>query len=367
MRMKNGAWLLVLLLTSALGRGQSQTKPTKVERRALTKLEDSVADQFAAIRKSSGLRPLSRIKNRSQLRKLVCTAAINGKGFDKWGAIYYETSDLSTPDTRLEQLAKFDAPQQKAPTVITDAAVNAYRTGGMPDIERFSVAVWPSKTRNAYWVGIGLYWGATWEWVDLHLTDDMYYRNEWKKSIAPECGGKNRPSTTGATLRPKRRVQLCLERVTNSSSAPDRSNLDALASSLTKLSSEQPSKIYLETRTVNGPSVGAVTSKDANEGCDYMLKFENEELTDGCSVVASNTTRCRDRQRHDSPTRYSVEFWIYRSGKSEAILHKTLTQIYSGDAIISDEVGIGNPSMVSSIRTAIQNVITQSKRPGEQE
>jgi hypothetical protein len=27
------------------------------------------------------------------------------------------------------------------------------------------------------------------EFYDAHFTDDIYYRNEWKKSIAPECRG----------------------------------------------------------------------------------------------------------------------------------------------------------------------------------
>jgi hypothetical protein len=72
-------------------------------------------------------------------------------------------------------------------TVPTDASVGTFRTGGMPKIERFAVAVWPSQVKDEYWVGVGLYWSAGWEWFDLHLTDDHYYGNLWKTNIAGEC------------------------------------------------------------------------------------------------------------------------------------------------------------------------------------
>jgi hypothetical protein len=185
---QNTKWLMMFVVAVAFfcqGQNQTINSPT-IDRHALMTLEDSVANQFASMRKSSGLRKLTRIKNRTQLRQMVCTAAVN-EGFKRWGTVIYETNDLSTPNVQLEQLAKFDAPVQKPPTVITDSSVGSYRTGGMPKIERFAVAVWPSKNPNSHWVGIGLYWGGAWEWFDLHLTDDMYDRNEWKKNIAPEC------------------------------------------------------------------------------------------------------------------------------------------------------------------------------------
>jgi len=180
-------WLMVFVVSATLC--QAQSKPINspsVDRHALMAIEDSVATQFASVRRSSGLRTLTRIKNRTQLRQMVCTAAVNG-GFKRWGTVIYETNDFSTPNAQLEQLAKFDAPVHKSRTVITDSSVGSFRTGGMPKIERFAVAVWPSKNPNSHWVGIGLYWSAASEWFDLHLTDDLYDRNEWKKTIAPEC------------------------------------------------------------------------------------------------------------------------------------------------------------------------------------
>jgi hypothetical protein len=176
-----------LLLVGAFLRGQStNSTPAAADRKALAKMEDSLANQFLDIRKGVGLRPLTRIKNRSGLRQMVCTAAVRGQ-YKQWGTVVFKSSNPTTPDPLFEQMAKFDVPRQKPPTVPTDASVGTFRTGGMPKIERFAVAVWPSQVKDEYWVGVGLYWGAGWEWFDLHLTDDHYYGNLWKKNIAAEC------------------------------------------------------------------------------------------------------------------------------------------------------------------------------------
>jgi|HubBroStandDraft_6_1064221.scaffolds.fasta_scaffold66325_4 hypothetical protein len=74
---------------------------------------------------------------------MVCTAAVRGQ-YKQWGTVVYKSNDPTRPDSLLEQLAKFDVPRQKPPTVPTDASVGTFRTGGMPKIERFAVAVWPS-------------------------------------------------------------------------------------------------------------------------------------------------------------------------------------------------------------------------------
>jgi hypothetical protein len=164
-----------VLAVSTLCHAQSQTiNPANVDRKVLAKSEDSLADQFVSIRKAAGLRQLTRIKNRSQLRQMVCTAAVNGKS-KQWGSggpAFYETTDLTKLAPQVEQMAKFELQKLATP---------------MPTIQRFAVAVWPSKIPNAYWVGVGLYDSAALEWISLHLTDEYYYGNLWKKDIAPEC------------------------------------------------------------------------------------------------------------------------------------------------------------------------------------
>ena len=124
--------------------------PPSVDRKALARIEDSLANEFLSVRKAAGLRQLTRIKNRSQLRQMVCTAAAKGQ-FKQWGTVFYKTTDPTRPDSLFEQMAKFDAPQQKPPTVPTDASVGTFCPGGSPKIERFAVAVWPSQLQGVYW------------------------------------------------------------------------------------------------------------------------------------------------------------------------------------------------------------------------
>lgn len=183
--MKRLATAVLVAITLCHAQGPNAT-PASVDRQALARIEDSLATQFLNMRKAAGLRRLARIKNSYQLRQMVCTAAAKGQ-FKQWGTVIYKTDDPTTPDPLFEQMVRFDAPQQKPPTVLTDGSVGTFRTGGSPKIERFAVAVWPSPLQGVYWVGVGLYWNAGWEWFDLHLTDDHYYGNLWKKNIAAEC------------------------------------------------------------------------------------------------------------------------------------------------------------------------------------
>jgi hypothetical protein len=42
---------------------------------------------------------------------------------------------------------------------------------------------------TTYWVGVQLFWSAAMEFFDYNFTDDIYYHNDWKKFVAPECRG----------------------------------------------------------------------------------------------------------------------------------------------------------------------------------
>ena len=147
--------------------------PASIDRKALATIEVSLANRVTAIRQVAGLKQLARIKNRSDLRQRVCTAAVRGNAPSNWGTssgireAYYETDDPASLDPVFERMAKSDADRE------------------VP--KRFAVAVWPSQARGKYWVGVGTYWGAWSEWFDVHLTDDMFYRKQWNKKIAPQC------------------------------------------------------------------------------------------------------------------------------------------------------------------------------------
>lgn len=140
--------------------------------------EESLARQFVEVREKAKLRPLLRIRHRAELAQFACTAAVQDKlgtarilGYNN--VTIYKTN---APDSeqKLEKIALFDT---KHP--------------GDTSIQRFSIAVWPSKDTDsrpeAYWVSIGLFVSGAAEFFDTHLTDDVFYKNEWKEFVSPEC------------------------------------------------------------------------------------------------------------------------------------------------------------------------------------
>jgi hypothetical protein len=143
--------------------------------------EDQVAKMFETIRADAKLPPLGRITHRDSLEQKVCTFVLSGSlpklRLSNTSALYI-TPNPETVSAELKHVASF----------------NDLRPKYNPSIERYSVAVW--KVRNSqtgettFWVGLQLYWSAAAEFFDSHFTDDLYYRNEWKKSVAPQCRGK---------------------------------------------------------------------------------------------------------------------------------------------------------------------------------
>jgi hypothetical protein len=143
--------------------------------------EDQIAKLFETIRADAKLASLNRVRHRGRLEQTVCTCALLGKlpqiNLSKVSA-FYTTSNPETVSSELRQVALFNDLHSK------------YNWS----IERYSVAVWkvknPQTGEVTFWVGLELYWSAATEFFDSHFTDDLYYRNEWKKSVAPQCRGK---------------------------------------------------------------------------------------------------------------------------------------------------------------------------------
>jgi hypothetical protein len=46
------------------------------------------------------------------------------------------------------------------------------------------------KAEATYWVGVQLYWSIGSQFFANYFTDDVEYRNDWKKGIAPACRDK---------------------------------------------------------------------------------------------------------------------------------------------------------------------------------
>jgi hypothetical protein len=143
--------------------------------------EDDVAKLFATVRSDAKLPALTRIGHRDSLEQLVCTMANSGTLQNRHSgdrAAFYITANPQLISPELTRVASFK--EQRAKDKL------AY--------PRYSVAVWQGKDsqtgETTYWVGLELDWSALEEFVDYHFTDDVFYHDQWKKSVAPQCRGK---------------------------------------------------------------------------------------------------------------------------------------------------------------------------------
>lgn len=143
--------------------------------------EDQVAKLFESLRTDTKLPPLRRIGHRDSLEQKVCTIAVEDKppkitSTNTLG--FYKTAN---PDSVTPELSKV-------------ALFNQLHPKNNAGYARYSVAVWPVKDLQAakpmYWVGVELFWSAGAEFFDYHFTDDIYYHNLWKESIAAPCRNK---------------------------------------------------------------------------------------------------------------------------------------------------------------------------------
>ena len=184
MSYKQRAVMLIVLLASPLSARQaslpSQAAAGPPGIRDKDK-ENAVAKLFETIRVDAKIPPLTRIKYRKSLEQTVCTITLNehvSERAHKKRPGFYKTSNPESISPELNKLALFNDLHPK------------YNWG----VRRYSVAVWrvtdPQTGEAAYWVGVQLYWSAVTEFVDSHFTDDIYYRNAWKKSIALACRDK---------------------------------------------------------------------------------------------------------------------------------------------------------------------------------
>jgi hypothetical protein len=161
--------------TASDGGGKGMCERDKVK-------EEQIAKLFETIRADAKLPPLSRIRHRDSLEQKLCTFGVSGTlrklTISPDISAVYTTLKPETASSELTHIALFHYPN---PKVLTG-------------VERYSVAVWKVKNsrtgETTYWVGVQLYWSAAAEFFDSYFTDDLYYRNDWKKSIAPECRGK---------------------------------------------------------------------------------------------------------------------------------------------------------------------------------
>ncbi len=176
--------LVLALLAATAQEGPVTAKQGTVGQPAGTRdkaSEDQVAKVFEGIRGDAKLPHLKRIGHRESLEQKVCTIALTGKP-PKYTSTntsgFYKTAN---PDSVTPELSKV-------------ALFNNLNPKNNPSYARYAVAVWPVKESQTgelmYWVGVQLFWSAGMEFFDYHFTDDIYYHNDWKKSIAAPCRSK---------------------------------------------------------------------------------------------------------------------------------------------------------------------------------
>jgi hypothetical protein len=143
--------------------------------------ENEVAQLFESIRAGSKLPHLKRIEHRDSLEQEVCTIVLTGKppkhsSTNTFG--FYTTGNPNSASPELSKVALF----------------NNLHPKGNPSLARYSVAVWSVKDsqtgKPTYSVGVELFWSAAMEFFDYYFTDDIYYHNDWKKLIVPQCRGR---------------------------------------------------------------------------------------------------------------------------------------------------------------------------------
>lgn len=180
--------VLLLVVTLAVGLlAQEVNVPPKHASVAQTigerdkEKEGRVAKLFETIRADAKIPHLKRIEHRDSLEQTVCTIALTGQLPKRPSGntfLFFRTANPEFPTPELIKVASF----------------NRLHPKNNPSYARYSVAVWrvkaPETGELSYWVGVQLYWSAGMEFFDYHFTDDIYYHNDWKKSVAPPCRGK---------------------------------------------------------------------------------------------------------------------------------------------------------------------------------
>jgi hypothetical protein len=178
--------LLVVLLATGLSAqevavGTTQVNVGQIMGERDKRKEEQVAKLFETVRADAKILPLSRIRHRDSLEQTVCTIAVTS-ALPKFASAntfaFYKTAAPESISAELNKVALF----------------NHLHPKNNPGYSRYSIAVWRVKDsqtgETTYWVGVHLYWSAAMEFFDYHFTDDIYYHNDWKKSVAPQCRGK---------------------------------------------------------------------------------------------------------------------------------------------------------------------------------
>jgi hypothetical protein len=151
-------------------------KLTPDQIKARNNFEDEIAQAIITSRQAAGLGTIKRI-HATKLRKLTCTFAL------KNDALGFQKELYGFPSVQL--VASRDEFTKTYREWLRSRSGNEW-TGG-PKIERFAVGAWPAQEAGKYWVRFEYHPSAAAEWVDNTFTDQLFYKNDWKKVVAETC------------------------------------------------------------------------------------------------------------------------------------------------------------------------------------
>ena len=178
--MRRALTIVVLASLTALCQQSSSSadiaKLTPDQTKARDKFEDDVAQSVIRVRQTTGLEPISRIRDK-KLRRLSCTFAVRNDalGFQK---------DFGFPSGF--PLAHLEAsPEQFADAYQAWLQSHGGKDWpGGPKAARFAVGAWPAQEGGKYWVSFEYHPSAVGELATKPFYDA---KNDWKRVVVDPC------------------------------------------------------------------------------------------------------------------------------------------------------------------------------------
>lgn len=180
MRAGTAVLLCILFASCALARDKVRLDSKQID--AAKHVEDIVAARFEERFRELGLKPPRRARNELEYRQTLCTATLKGNT-----AIRRSGSGL--PWIWSGETYVTDTPEV-LPESVRNGIEQTFRKPGRREYQRYSVTAFPSlneKEKGKFYVRIDLRYSAGTEFFEDTFTDEMMYKNQWKKSVDPAC------------------------------------------------------------------------------------------------------------------------------------------------------------------------------------
>ena len=173
-----GLLLVVLLARAASAQNSPIAQLTPEQRTARDTVEDRLADVLSRSWNEAQLPKIKRTKQR-KYREIVCSLAVE----KSQGETLHESPTLRG------FFVERDIAQDLQPRVdkwIAGEKAILQKNRKEFWVRRFDVAAWPTGD-GAYVVNFDFLMSTLGEMVGNNMTDQVFYKSEWKKGIVPQC------------------------------------------------------------------------------------------------------------------------------------------------------------------------------------